>query len=257
MRGSVVSRAAALVLLLLGAIAATAQSDPPVEMTTQNQPHAEWTSEWIPGTECSVEYGLGDSEPVQCGDLVELRCRFFAAGDTTRACDSLVVSARAGSTDLPLGVNWLLLGLGWQPVNWDRPITLPRELLDRRFTRCADARGLYVVRISIAHADQLVTPDQARRFAPARQAIAAYREKRYQQAIPEIGALVKSQPKSPLWHALYGGLVYKQGLCTEYERQAVALARLTGTDLMYVRERALKSCDGARTLREEERKGSR
>ena len=137
--------------------------------------------------------------------------------------------AQIGHGQLPLGIEWALLhlnyGIGW--INWDRPISARKELLDPRFTKCGpDSIGLYYLRITIVEIDTTARSQKQGVLAEIRTAIVAFQLERWSQAATLLKELVRKRPNAALLRVFYAGALQRLDNQSEYDRQAHMLAGL-------------------------------
>ena len=197
-------------------------------------------SDWLPGTEYTVMY-LIDQEAQHCqiGDRIQVTCLALQSDYSSTPCDSVRINAALGRDQLPIGIEWALMS----PADLAHPVSMQRELLDRRFTRCGgDGRGVHFLRLRVDRCDTTGRADpRSQKLTRAFQCFVSIE----QSGIPDLEflhATLERNRNSTLVRVLYAGALRASGRCEEYFDQMVDLYKRGYASHRPVREREMELC---------------
>ena len=189
------------------------------------------TTDLLPGSCCKVQHILGASSlSWRIGDRLDLRviletCVDSAYIETTSPCDSFLVQTTLDDGELPVGMEWELLGLSAEEVAWWYDLAFTRNALDPRFEVCgADAKGTFHARLHVVRAD---TTGRARGGESRRRlasAVRAYREERFPAVITLLEGAAPGEPEEALRHILLAGAFDQADDCWAYAQESAWLA---------------------------------
>lgn len=197
-------------------------------------------SDWLPGTEYFVGY-LSDlhARSYRVGDRIQVTCIPLQGDESSMPCDSVQISAELGRDQLPIGLEWALMS----PADLAGPVSMQRELLDSRFTRCGgDARGVHFLRLRVDRCDTTGRADpRSQELGSAVQCFVS--EGGGGRAdVQYLRAALERKEGSTLVRVLYAGALRSSGRCEEYCDQLVELYKRGYARHRPVRERELERC---------------
>ncbi len=193
--------------------------------------------EGLPGTSLMVAFTadnlsgtLGDRAPWRLGDRLTVQLAFTPADSTRGARDSLELTGQLGSTGLPIGLQWLVLGLGSVSVrepDWSRPVYFSAPELGARFApRSMSPEAWGNVWVTLVSADTSTragaSPSRARR----QRAIIAYRDQRFDACRALAEASLDDDRADPLMNIVLAGALQERMDCDAYIGQCAKLEEL-------------------------------
>lgn len=187
--------------------------------------------DYLPGTCYFCGYALPSGREAtrwEPGDRLVLHCELVASDDErSAACDTFTLHVTLGNGELPLGIEWPLLGLRWG-ADLHYPIANAPAVLDSRFTKCGSDSSGYFTRLTVVAADTTDRANAGPRMARLRRAVDAFRVNTMapSEALARIEATFDDDRRDPLRSVLYAGALSDAGECWAYGQQAGHIAEL-------------------------------
>jgi hypothetical protein len=183
--------------------------------------------DWIAGTDYGVDYQFGDHDSLdlRLGDRVRFHVVMLSGGEYSAPCDSFELAATLGQTELPLAVEWALLGNMWG-IDLKHALSTAPAVLEGRFSDCGDDTLQSVsFQLTIAETDTTGRKQISSARKILQQAILDLRESRNHEVASRLDPLVEELGANDYFRCVYAAALVAAGRCVDFARQSSILAQ--------------------------------